>query len=85
MSVTAGYLFRLAKPLYGYVGAGYGSKTLAWETIADEMVKNADASAEGVAAELGLIGRFGRFALSLGCQTISFKCLEPSVGIGVFF
>ena len=85
MSVTAGYLFRLAKPLYGYVGAGYGSKTLAWETIADEVVKNADASAEGVAAELGLIGRFGRFALSLGCQTISFKCLEPSVGIGVFF
>ena len=27
---TAGYLRRLVKPLYGYVGVGYGSRTYAW-------------------------------------------------------
>ena len=85
LSITAGYMYRIARPLYLYVGAGYGSVTQAWETIDDEIVKNTDGSASGVAAEIGAIGRFGRFALSLGCQTVGFKATEASVGIGVFF
>ena len=32
LSVTAGYLRQLWKPVYLYAGAGYGSRTLAWET-----------------------------------------------------
>ena len=85
LSITGGYLFRVAKPLYGYVGGGYGSRTLAWETVEGELVKNADHSASGIAAEVGAIGRLGNFALSLGCQTVNFKYLEMSVGIGFFF
>ena len=85
LSITAGYMYRIARPLYLYVGAGYGSVTQAWETIDDEIVKNTDGSPSGVAAEIGAIGRFGRFALSLGCQTVGFKTTEASVGIGVFF
>ena len=85
LSITAGYMYRIARPLYLYVGAGYGSVTQAWETIDDEIVKNTDGSPSGVAAEIGAIGRFGRFALSLGCQTVGFKATEASVGIGVFF
>ena len=85
LSITGGYLFRVAKPLYGYVGAGYGSRTLAWETVEGELVKNTDHSASGIAAEVGAIGRLGNFALSLGCQTVNFKYLEMSVGIGFFF
>ena len=84
-SFTGGYMCRLFKPLYGYVGAGYGHRTLAWETIDDELVKNTDHSASGVAAEIGLIGNYKRCALSVGCQTINFKYLELSAGVGFFF
>lgn len=85
MSITAGYLRRIAKPLYLYVGAGYGSRTLAWETIDGELVKNTDHSATGVAGEIGAIGRFGKFALSVGYQTVNFKYHEASLGIGFMF
>ena len=62
MSITAGYLRQIIKPLYAYIGAGYGNRVLAWETIDGELVKNTDHSATGVAAELGAIGRLGQFA-----------------------
>ena len=85
MSVTAGYMRRLAKPLYAYVGAGYGNRTLAWETVEDELVKNTDHSASGIAAEVGAIGRLGKFAVSVGFQTVGFKYHELSAGLGFFF
>ena len=84
-SLTGGYLYRFMKPLYGYVGAGYGSRTLAWETVGGEWAKNTDHSASGIAAEIGAIGRYKSWALSLGCQTINFKYMEMSVGVGFFF
>ncbi len=85
MSITAGYLRRIIKPLYAYIGAGYGNRVLAWETIDGELVKNTDHSATGVAAELGAIGRLGQFAVSVGFQTVNFKYHEFSAGIGFFF
>lgn len=85
MSVTAGYMRRIAQPLYAYIGAGYGNRVLAWETVEDELVKNTDHSATGVAAEIGVIGRLGKFAVSVGCQTVNFKYMELSGGIGFFF
>lgn len=85
LSITGGYLYRFFRPLYGYVGAGYGYRTLTWETVDGESVKNTDHSTSGVAAEIGLIGKFKSFALSVGCQTINFKYMEMSAGIGIFF
>ena len=85
MSITAGYLRQIIKPLYAYIGAGYGNRVLAWETIDGELVKNTDHSASGVAAELGAIGRLGQFAVSVGFQTVNFKYHELSAGIGFFF
>ena len=85
LSITGGYLYRFMKPLYGYVGAGYGQRTLAWETVEDEWVKNTDHSASGIATEIGVIGQYKGFALSLGMQTINFKYMELGVGIGFFF
>ena len=85
LSITGGYLYRFMKPLYGYVGAGYGQRTLAWETVENEWVKNIDHSASGIAAEIGLIGNFKGFALSLGVQTIGFKYMELGAGVGFFF
>ena len=85
MSITAGYLRQIIKPLYAYIGAGYGNRILAWETIDGELVKNTDHSTTGVAAELGAIGRLGQFAVSVGFQTVNFKYHELSAGIGFFF
>ena len=85
LSVTAGYLRQLWKPVYLYAGAGYGSRTLAWETVEGELVKNTDHSAVGVAAELGVIGRWGKFALSVGFHTVNFKHHEVTVGVGIIF
>ena len=85
MSITAGYLRQIIKPLYAYIGAGYGNRILAWETIDGELVKNTDHSTPGVAAELGAIGRLGQFAVSVGFQTVNFKYHELSAGIGFFF
>ena len=85
LSITGGYLYRFMKPLYGYAGAGYGQRTLAWETVEGEWVKNTDHSASGLAFEVGAIGQYKNFALSLGLQTINFKYMELGVGIGYFF
>ena len=85
MSITAGYMRRIAKPLYAYIGAGYGNRALAWETVEEELVKNTDHSATGIAAEIGAIARLGKFAVSVGCQTVNFKYLELSAGVGFFF
>ena len=85
MSITAGYLRQIIKPLYAYIGAGYGNRILAWETIDGELVKNTDHSTTGVAAELGAIGRLGQFAVSVGFQTVNFKYHKLSAGIGFFF
>ena len=85
LSVTAGYLRQLWKPVYLYAGAGYGSRTLAWETVEGELVKNTDHAAVGVAAELGVIGRLGKFALSVGFHTVNFKHHEVTVGVGIIF
>ena len=85
LSVTAGYLRQLWKPVYLYAGAGYGSRTLAWETVEGELVKNTDHSAVGVAAELGVIGRLGKFALFGGFHTVNFKHHEVTVGVGIIF
>lgn len=85
LSITGGYLYRFIKPLYGYIGAGYGQRTLAWETVEGEWVKNTDHSASGLATEIGLIGKYKGFALSLGAQTVNFKYMELNVGFGFLF
>ena len=85
LSITGGYLYRFIKPLYGYIGGGYGQRTLAWETVEGEWVKNIDHSASGIAAEIGLIGQYKGMELSLGVHTINFKYMELSAGVGFFF
>ena len=85
MSVTAGALWHVAKPLYLYLGGGYGNVVSAWETVDGKWAKNIDHSATGAAAELGGILRFGKFAFSVGFHTVGFKHHEVTAGIGVIF
>lgn len=101
LSATAGYVQRLTlnNPfkyggmggLYAFAGAGYGYRTLAWESSANgintqtEWIENSDHSAKGIAAEIGVIGRFGSFAVSMSYHTVSFKYHEAAIGLGLFF
>lgn len=84
-AITAGYVARVAKPLYVYGGLGYGERVLAWERQDGSLVEYENASYKGLEAEVGLIARFGIFALSAGVQTNSFKYMEFNVGVGVLF
>lgn len=85
MSVTGGALYRLSKPLYLYVGAGYGSAVSAWETVDGRWAKNTDHSATGVAADLGGVLRLGKFAVTLGFHTVNLKHNEVAAGVGILF
>ena len=92
LAITTGVMYRLAKPLYLYMGAGYGYKKLAWEMADGEgleetglWAENTDESFKGVEADLGLVLRAGNFALTAGVQSNSFKYFEATVGVGIMF
>lgn len=91
MAVTTGAMFRLAKPLYIYAGAGYGYKKTAWELAEGEggyqgnWAENTDETFQGVEADLGLVLRLKNIALTAGAQTNQFKYYEATVGIGIMF
>lgn len=85
LAITAGALFRLSRPLYIYLGAGYMHDYVGWPIWNSEYVKIKDFSVEGVAAEIGGIFRLGIFAVSAGVLTNSFKRVESNFGIGVMF
>lgn len=85
MSVTGGYFRQLSKLFYLYVGAGYGTRTLCYETEEGESVKDKDKSPSGVAAEAGIFLRFNKFLVSGGYHTVNGKHHEATAGIGLFF
>lgn len=85
LAFTAGVLQRLWTNGYAYAGCGYGYRTLGWETTDGIWIKNTDHSYKGIEAEVGLILRFGGFAVSAGAQTNQFKYMEANVGVGIMF
>ena len=92
MAITTGVMRRIGKPLYLYLGAGYGYKNLAWEmaegetgTSSDLWAENTDQTFNGIEADLGLVLRAKNIAFSAGVQSISFKYFEATVGIGIMF
>ncbi len=83
---TAGYLQRVIDPLFLYAGAGYGVRQFALETTGGYVPYPSDEfSNKGIEVELGAILRLGKFALSAGVQTNSFKYYEANVGVGFMF
>ena len=92
MAITTGAMYRVAKPLYLYMGAGYGYKKLAWEmaegesgTNSDQWAENQDQTFNGIEADLGLVLRMKNFAITAGMQSNSFKYFEATVGLGIMF
>ena len=86
LAITGGALFRVAKPLYLYVGAGYGSRILAWQSSNNtDYYRVEPVSFTGFEAEAGILANFGIFAISAGVQTNQFKYVEANLGIGLMF
>lgn len=85
MAITTGIMYRMAKPLYMYLGTGFGNRTVAWETVEGKWAKNTDGSFSGIEADLGLVLRAKNFAFSAGVQSNSFKYFEATLGVGIMF
>ncbi len=85
-ALTVGYIQKLYKPLYGYIGGGYGARTLGWEMTTGEYGKVASASYQGFEFDAGVIIQLGEVvSTSVGVQTNQFKNYELNIGIGAKF
>ena len=82
ISATAGLLIRMAKPVYLKVGAGYGMRIRAAETLNGQYVKYPANTYEGIEATAGVMFRLGGFAISLDAVTTNFQMMEMKVGLG---
>ena len=85
LAVTTGVMYRMAKPLYLYLGTGFGYRTVAWETVEGKWAENTDGSYSGIEADLGLVLRTKNLAFSAGVQSNSFKYFEATLGVGIMF
>ena len=68
-----------------YIGAGYGQRTLFWETFDGAWIEHSPSSYKGISADIGLIGSVYGFTLKAGVNTINFKYLEIEAGLGWMF
>lgn len=86
-AVTCGYVQRIIKPLYVYVGGGYGQRLLAWGLVGeDESYALVEpVSFKGYEVETGAIFRLGGFAVSAGVQTNQFKYMDVNISVGIMF
>lgn len=93
-SFSGGFMARLARPVYLYMGGGYLFRTLDWEV--SEEVNTYDSSYQtiqnhiGGIVEAGIIGRYKFLSLSAGitCGIPSDgfgKYMEATIGIGYVF
>ncbi|MBO6056783.1 MAG: hypothetical protein J6P64_00980 [Bacteroidales bacterium] len=85
LSVMAGFIYSISKPVALRIGAGYGVRNTVYETTDNELVKNADVSASGVDVSLGAQFKLGKCMLSLDAVTTNFKIFEAKIGVGLGF
>ena len=84
MAVHAGLLTGKG-PLVFYLGAGYGSRTVFWQDSDNAWAQIPSASFSGISVESGGIITLGTLCLELGVETLAFKTLGVTAGIGINF
>ena len=82
LSATAGLVVRMEKPVYLKLGAGYGMRIRAAETLNGQYVKYPANTYEGIEATAGVMLRLGGLAISLDAVTTNFQMMEMKVGVG---
>ncbi len=85
VSLTAGGVHRLSRSFYLYEGIGYGTRTLAWETIDGAQVKINDYSYQGISGEVGGMWKYRSWVASLGVLTVKTSYWEMVCGVGFIF
>lgn len=83
VSVTAGIMTRLNKNVAAKVGAGFGMRIRACETISGEYVEYSRNTYKGIDATVGLLFDVKRLALGIDAVTTNFKTLEIKIGVGL--
>lgn len=81
--LDAGATLLLARGVYLFGGAGYGTRQKYWETIEGTVVKNRDLSAEGVVVSTGALFCYKHLSGQIGVKTISLKDYMLTLGIGL--
>ena len=82
LSITGGLMMRLGEPVYLKLGAGYGMRIRAAETLNGQYVKYLANTYEGIEATAGVMLRLGGLAISLDAVTTNFQMMEMKVGVG---
>lgn len=83
---TAGAIHRAGPHLAIFEGLGYSSNTLAWQLAPSEgggFVKNSYYSHNGLTAELGIMLRLNRIAISASVLTVRGSEWFASIGVGI--
>ena len=83
LSAIAGFMMRLGEPVCLKLGAGYGMRIRAAETIFGEYVEYPANTYKGIDLSAGLMFRVGGMAISLDAVTTNFKMMEVKVGVGL--
>jgi len=86
LSVTAGVVAGIWKPINVYVGAGYGQRTEAWEDYGGQWGEVTDRSFRGVSAEIGILLTLkNHLSVFAGVNTLKFKYIDAEIGFGICF
>ena len=85
LSIHAGAMYRIAKPLSIKLGVGYGVRNLAFTTQDGDCIKIPSASHSGLECSAGVHLSFGKMAFSVDVISIGFKYSELKLGIGYNF
>lgn len=85
LSFIAGAMFRPVNILALKLGAGYGTRTLAWETADGSYIANEAYSVSGVDINAGVQLFLNKLSLSIDCVTTNAKYSEIKIGVGVVF
>lgn len=85
-TLTLGAIHHLGHGICLFEGIGYGKTSTAWEQSQSEgggYILNDGLSHKGMAAEVGVLASFGRFAVNASAITIAGKQWQGSIGIGI--
>lgn len=85
LSLIGGLMFRISDPIALKIGAGYGTRILAWETGDGKWFRNTGYSSTGYDLNVGANVFLEKINFSLDMVTTNLNTLEIKIGLGVNF
>ena len=77
-------MIRVAKPLYFYLGVGYGLHKLYWGDINGSWAEVSDFKFSGPAVTGGVMLNFGKFGFMVGTTATDFSVADLELGISIW-